>query len=72
MTLHTSVRVSFVHVPVDERAGNLTVVCANQDEALAVRSQLKKIVRPMYSNPPNHGARIVALTLTNPAFLAEW
>jgi len=36
------------------------------------RSQIELIVRQMYSNPPNHGARIVATTLQNPAFRQEW
>merc|ERR1719318_1087981 len=56
----------------NERCGNVTVVCANKEIAMNVRSQLKAIVRPWYSNPPNHGARIVATVLNNDALLNEW
>ena len=37
------------------------MVCANKDQAAKVVSQLKGIVRPMYSNPQLHGARLGAL-----------
>ncbi len=56
----------------NERAGNLLFVCADSKSALAVHSQLCALIRPMYSNPPNHGARIVATILNNPALMAEW
>jgi len=42
------------------------------EEAARVESQVKIIVRPMYSNPPRHGARIAAEVLTNPALKSEW
>ena len=41
-----------------ERVGAFTVVCADGDEAARVESQIKILIRPMYSNPPRHGARI--------------
>lgn len=56
----------------DERAGNLCVVATDNDTAERIRSQLKAIIRPMWSNPPNHGARIVTTILNNDAFRAEW
>ena len=31
-----------------------------------VMSQIKILIRPMYSHPPRHGARIVSELLTNP------
>merc|ERR1712083_993816 len=37
-----------------------------------IKSQLKAIIRPWYSNPPNHGARIVATVLNNDALFNEW
>lgn len=43
-----------------ERVGCLSLVCSDADEATRVESQLKALIRPMYSNPPVHGARIVA------------
>eukprot|EP00092_Neocalanus_flemingeri_P007336 GFUD01007922.1.p1 GENE.GFUD01007922.1~~GFUD01007922.1.p1 ORF type:complete len:424 (-),score=123.65 GFUD01007922.1:277-1548(-) len=55
-----------------ERAGAFTVVCADKEEASRVESQVKIIVRPMYSNPPRHGARIAAEVMTNPELRAEW
>ena len=41
-----------------ERVGAFTVVCADQQEAARVESQIKILIRPMYSNPPRHGARV--------------
>lgn len=35
-------------------------------------SQLKLIVRPMYSNPPKHGAFLVEHVLTSPSLYKEW
>jgi len=55
-----------------ERAGAFTVCCSSQEEAARVESQVKIIVRPLYSNPPRHGARIAAEVLTNPELRTEW
>jgi len=55
-----------------ERTGAFTVVCADADEAARVESQIKIIVRPLYSNPPRHGARIVTELLTNETLREEW
>jgi aromatic-amino-acid transaminase len=55
-----------------ERVGALTVVCKNAEEAARVLSQLKIIIRTNYSNPPTHGAQIVATVLTTPALRAQW
>ncbi|TSE29788.1 Aromatic-amino-acid aminotransferase [Tepidimonas thermarum] len=55
-----------------ERVGALSVVCANQDEANRVLSQLKIVVRTNYSNPPTHGAAIVAMVLNTPELRALW
>jgi aspartate aminotransferase len=49
-----------------------SVVAASKEEAERVNSQLKVIVRPMYSNPPIHGARIVAEVLSDPQLKAQW
>ncbi|XP_065071373.1 aspartate aminotransferase, cytoplasmic-like [Rhopilema esculentum] len=56
----------------NERIGNLFLVCKESSVAAAFQSQMAAIIRPMYSNPPNHGARIVATILNNPALTAEW
>lgn len=55
-----------------ERVGALSVVCASKDEAERVLSQLKRVIRTNYSNPPTHGAQVVALVLTTPALRAMW
>jgi aspartate aminotransferase len=48
------------------------VVVNDTNDLAAMKSQLTLIVRGMYSNPPNHGARIVATILNNPQLLEEW
>ncbi|KAL0687139.1 hypothetical protein Bca4012_086816 [Brassica carinata] len=55
-----------------ERIGAINVVCSSADAATRVKSQLKRIARPMYSNPPVHGARIVANVVGDAAMFNEW
>ena len=55
-----------------ERVGALSVVCTSKDEAERVLSQLKRVIRTNYSNPPTHGAQVVATVLTTPALRALW
>lgn len=55
-----------------ERAGAFTVVCSNKDEAAKVMSQIKILIRPMYSNPPLSGARIVTEILSDQKLRAQW
>ncbi|HEY4066754.1 MAG TPA: amino acid aminotransferase [Burkholderiaceae bacterium] len=55
-----------------ERVGALSVVCASKEEADRVLSQLKRVIRTNYSNPPTHGAQVVALVLTTPALRTLW
>jgi len=55
-----------------ERVGALSVVCASKEEAVRVLSQLKIVIRTNYSNPPTHGAQIVATVLTTPALRSMW
>jgi aromatic-amino-acid transaminase len=55
-----------------ERVGALSVVCSSKDEAQRVLSQLKIVIRTNYSNPPTHGAQVVAMVLTTPALRAQW
>lgn len=55
-----------------ERAGAFTFVCQDKEEASRVSSQMKIIIRPMYSNPPIHGARLVTTILSDPELRAEW
>lgn len=37
-----------------------------------VKSQIKRLARPMYSNPPVHGAKIVANIVGNKDLFNEW
>ncbi len=55
-----------------ERVGALSVVCASKEEMTRVLSQLKIVIRTNYSNPPTHGAQIVASVLTTPALRVMW
>jgi aromatic-amino-acid transaminase len=55
-----------------ERVGALSVVCASKDEAARVLSRLKVLIRGNYSNPPTHGAQVVALVLTTPELRRMW
>jgi aromatic-amino-acid transaminase len=55
-----------------ERVGALSVVAASRDEAARVLSQLKRLVRTNYSNPPTHGGRIVATVLGSPELRSLW
>jgi aspartate/tyrosine/aromatic aminotransferase len=56
-----------------ERVGALNVMCSSTDEADAVVSQLKyTVIRPMYSSPPLHGARLAAKVLGDPAMRSSW
>ncbi|MCC6195765.1 MAG: aspartate/tyrosine/aromatic aminotransferase [Burkholderiales bacterium] len=55
-----------------ERVGAVSVVTADQDEAARVLSQIKRVVRSNYSNPPTTGSQIVANVLQSPELRALW
>jgi aromatic-amino-acid transaminase len=55
-----------------ERVGALSVLCASKEEADRVLSQLKIAIRTNYSNPPTHGAQVVATVLNTPELRALW
>jgi len=55
-----------------ERVGAFSLVCADPEERARVESQLKIVIRPMYSNPPLHGARIANTILANENLYKEW
>jgi aspartate aminotransferase len=55
-----------------ERVGALSIVCGSADVASRVESQLKLVTRPMISNPPIHGASIVATILKDSEMFHEW
>jgi aromatic-amino-acid transaminase len=47
-------------------------VCSSAEEATRVLSQLKIVIRTNYSNPPTHGAQVVATVLSTPALRQQW
>jgi aromatic-amino-acid transaminase len=55
-----------------ERVGALSVATTSAEEAARVLSQLKRIVRTNYSNPPTHGGKVVAKVLETPDLRALW
>jgi aromatic-amino-acid transaminase len=55
-----------------ERVGALSVIGTDKDESARVLSQLKRIVRANYSNPPTHGGKIVTTVLCSPELRALW
>ncbi|KAL4612884.1 aspartate aminotransferase, cytoplasmic [Arapaima gigas] len=56
----------------NERVGNLTVVAKEAEAVGHIMSQMTRIVRTTWSNPPSQGARVVAITLNNPELFKEW
>ena len=56
----------------NERVGACTLVAANADAAATAFSQVKYTIRANYSNPPAHGAAVVATILGNDVLRAEW
>jgi aromatic-amino-acid transaminase len=55
-----------------ERVGALSVVTSSVEEAARVLSNLKRVVRTNYSNPPTHGSQIVATVLSSPELKPLW
>ncbi|KAG8764308.1 Aspartate aminotransferase, cytoplasmic [Ceratobasidium sp. 423] len=55
-----------------ERVGALHIVSPTKEEANRVKSQLSVLQRSEISNPPAHGARLIALILNDPALFEEW
>lgn len=55
-----------------ERVGALSIVTGDAQEAARVLSQVKRVVRTNYSNPPTHGGQIVAAVLSSPELRHLW
>jgi aromatic-amino-acid transaminase len=55
-----------------ERVGAFSLVTASAEEAARALSQLKRVVRTNYSNPPTHGSQLAAAVLSSPELRAEW
>ncbi|PFH54525.1 hypothetical protein AMATHDRAFT_52140 [Amanita thiersii Skay4041] len=55
-----------------ERVGAFSLTTQDPEEKARVDSQLKIVIRPMYSNPPIHGARLASTILGDPNLYAQW
>ena len=55
-----------------ERVGALSIVTASKEEAARTLSQLKRVIRTNYSNPPTHGGKAVVMVLTTPELRVLW
>jgi aromatic-amino-acid transaminase len=55
-----------------ERVGALSVVSATATQSKAVQSQIKRIIRTIYSSPSTHGAALVAGVLGSTELRAMW
>jgi len=55
-----------------ERVGALSIVTADPGEAGRVLSQLKRVIRTNYSNPPTHGGKAAEIVLTTPELRVLW
>lgn len=56
----------------NERVGAFTLVAADDVIAGKAFSQVKTIVRTMYSNPPAHGGAVVTTVLDDPELRGQW
>lgn len=55
-----------------ERVGALSIVTESRETAARVLSQVKRVIRTNYSNPPSHGASIVGAVLASPELNGMW
>ena len=55
-----------------ERVGALSIAASSADEAARIMSQLKRVIRTNYSNPPVHGGQVVATVLSTPELRQLW
>lgn len=56
----------------NERVGAFTLVAETEEIAATALTQVKSIIRTLYSNPASHGAATVSLVLDDPQLRAEW
>jgi len=55
-----------------ERTGCFSTICGSEAEKDIAMSRIKQIARPIYSNPPIHGARIVDIILGDAELTSMW
>jgi aromatic-amino-acid transaminase len=56
----------------NERVGAFTLVAKDPEVSVTAFSQVKAIIRSIYSNPPAHGAAVVTYILNDDALRTEW
>ncbi len=55
-----------------ERVGAFSLVASDAEQSACILSQLKRVIRTNYSNPPIYGAKIVGTVLSNPTLRQMW
>ena len=55
-----------------ERVGALSVVCGDMVQKERIMSELRCIIRPLYSSPPRHGSSIVKTILGDPSLKEQY
>jgi aspartate aminotransferase len=55
-----------------KNVGAFSIVTSSPEESKRVDSQVKILVRPLYSNPPVHGARVASTILNDAALNKQW
>lgn len=56
----------------NERVGAFTIVADNEEIATRAFSQVKSIIRTLYSNPASHGGATIAMILQDNDLKADW
>jgi len=55
-----------------ERCGTLSIICESPEQREKIMSQLRLVIRPMYSNPPKHGSSIVRTILSDDKLTSQY
>lgn len=55
-----------------ERVGSLSVVSDSAATAKNLMTQIKRVVRSIYSSPPSYGGNLATIILADPELRAEW
>lgn len=58
-----------------ERVGSLNIILpenSSPESKIALESQIKPIIRSMYSSPPGYGSRVATMVLSDPVLKAMW
>lgn len=69
---HLQIIILVLYNFLDERVGNLIIVTKTEQVLNAIKSQFTILIRAMYSNTTNHGARVVGLILNDKTLKSQW